>query len=172
MASPQQALGSGFGMRSTPREVIGGADLSGTFAIVTGGYSGLGMETTKGLAEAGADVLVPARRPDHAREMLAGLGDTAGTVTVDELDLGDLASVTDFAQRFVASGQPVHILINNAGIMACPETRIGPGWEAQFATNHLGLTFQWWLLLHSLARYRFLNLGLNIRAWLKGEGLF
>ena len=74
-------------MRSTPREVIGGADLSGTFAIVTGGYSGLGMETTKGLAEAGADVLVPARRPDHAREMLAGLGDTAGTVTVDELDL-------------------------------------------------------------------------------------
>ena len=70
-------------MRSTPSEVIAGADLSGKLAVVTGGYSGLGLETTKGLAEAGADVIVPARRPDHARGVLAGLGDTAGTTFCD-----------------------------------------------------------------------------------------
>ena len=136
--TPQQALGSGFGIRSTPAEVIAGVDLSGKLAVVTGGYSGLGLETTKGLAEAGADVIVPARRPDHARAVLAGLGSTAGTVTVDEMDLGDLASAGGFGQRVAGGDRSVDILINNAAIMACPETRIGDGWEAQFATNHLG----------------------------------
>lgn len=125
-------------MRSTPSDVIAGADLSGTLAVVTGGYSGLGLETTKGLAEAGADVVVPARRPDHAREVLAGLGATAGTVTVDEMDLGDIASASGFGQRMADAGRSVDVVINNAAIMACPETRVGPGWEAQFATNHLG----------------------------------
>jgi NAD(P)-dependent dehydrogenase (short-subunit alcohol dehydrogenase family) len=125
-------------MRSTPSEVIAGADLSGKLAVVTGGYSGLGLETTKALAEAGADVIIPARRPEHARDVLAGLGDTAGTVTVDEMDLGDLASAGGFGQRIADGDRSVDILINNAAIMACPETRIGDGWEAQFATNHLG----------------------------------
>ena len=137
-ADLQNPLNSGFGMRSTPSEVIAGADLSGKLAVVTGGYSGLGLETTKGLAEAGADVIVPARRPDHAREVFAGLGKIKGAVTVDEMDLGDLASAGGFGERMAAAGRPVDILINNAAIMACPETRIGDGWEAQFATNHLG----------------------------------
>jgi NAD(P)-dependent dehydrogenase (short-subunit alcohol dehydrogenase family) len=136
--TPQHVIDSGFGMRSTPSEVIAGADLSGKLAVVTGGYSGLGLETTKGLAEAGADVIVPARRPDHAREVLAGLGDTAGNVTVDEMDLGDLASATAFGQRIADADRSVDIVINNAAIMACPETRIGDGWEAQIATNHFG----------------------------------
>ena len=136
--TPQQALGSGFGMRSTPSEVIAGADLSGKLAVVTGGYSGLGLETPKGLAEAGADVIVPARRPDHARGVLAGLGDTAGTITVDEMNLGDVASAGGFGRRITDGDRSVDILINNAAIMACPETRVGDGWEAQFATNHLG----------------------------------
>lgn len=126
-------------MRSTPADVIGDADLSGKLAVVTGGYSGLGLETTRGLATAGADVIVPARRPDHAREVLAQLDDLAGTVTVDEMDLSDLASATAFGQRVVDADRPVDILINNAAVMACPETRIGSqGWESQFATNHLG----------------------------------
>lgn len=125
-------------MRSTPSEVIAGADLSGKLAVVTGGYSGLGLETTKGLAEAGADVIVPARRPDHAREVLAGLGETAGTVTVDEMDLGDLASAAALGERIANGDRSVDILINNAAIMACPETRVGDGWEAQLATNHFG----------------------------------
>ena len=134
MATPQHAIGSGFGYRSTAAEVLEGIDLSDRLAIVTGGYSGLGLETVRALAGAGARVVVPARRRAHAEEVLAGIDG----VEVDELDLGDLASVRAFAQRMLDSGRAVDILINNAAIMACPETRVGPGWEAQFATNHLG----------------------------------
>ncbi|MET8448128.1 SDR family NAD(P)-dependent oxidoreductase [Streptomyces sp. NPDC005209] len=130
----QHKIGSGFDARSTADDVLRGIDLTGRLAIVTGGYSGLGLETTRALVRAGARVVVPARRPDTAREALAGLGG----VEVDALDLGDLESVRGFAERFLASGRTVDFVINNAGIMACPETRVGPGWEAQFATNHLG----------------------------------
>ncbi|MFJ3659836.1 SDR family NAD(P)-dependent oxidoreductase [Streptomyces sp. NPDC090119] len=135
MSTPaQHKIGSGFGADSNADEVLRGIDLTGKLAIVTGGYSGLGLETTRALAKAGAHVVVPARRPDVAREALAGIGH----VEVDELDLGDLESVRGFAERFLASGRTVDFLIDNAGIMACPETRVGPGWETQFATNHLG----------------------------------
>jgi NAD(P)-dependent dehydrogenase (short-subunit alcohol dehydrogenase family) len=134
MATPQQPIGSGFGYRSTAAEVLDGIDLGGRLAIVTGGYSGLGLETVRALSGAGAAVVVPARRPAHAAEVLAGIE----RVEVDELDLGDLDSVRGFAQRMLDAGRSVDILINNAAIMACPETRVGPDWEAQFATNHLG----------------------------------
>ncbi|MFJ4002410.1 SDR family NAD(P)-dependent oxidoreductase [Streptomyces sp. NPDC090023] len=135
MSTPaQHKIGSGFGADSTADEVLRGIDLTGKLAIVTGGYSGLGLETTRALAKAGAQVVVPARRPDAAREALAGIEN----VEVDELDLGDLDSVRGFAERFLASGRTIDFLIDNAGIMACPETRVGPGWETQFATNHLG----------------------------------
>lgn len=134
----QSALNSGFGLRTTPREVLADRDLSGTFVVLTGGYSGLGLETTRALATAGADVVVPARRPDHAAEMLAALGDTKGTVTVEAMDLSDLDSVRACAQRLIEQGRSIDIAINNAAIMACPETRNDQGWEAQFATNHLG----------------------------------
>ncbi|MEU1403011.1 SDR family NAD(P)-dependent oxidoreductase [Streptomyces sp. NPDC005728] len=134
MTTAQHKIGSGFGAESTADDVLTGTDLTGKLAIVTGGYSGLGLETTRALTKAGARVVVPARRPDTAREALAGLD----RVEVDELDLGDLESVRAFAERFLASGRTVDLMIDNAGIMACPETRVGPGWEAQFATNHLG----------------------------------
>jgi NAD(P)-dependent dehydrogenase (short-subunit alcohol dehydrogenase family) len=134
MSTAQHKIGSGFGATSTADEVLDGIDLTGKLAIVTGGYSGLGLETTRALVKAGAHVVVPARRRASAQEALAGLDG----VEVDELDLGDLESVRGFAERFLASGRSVDIMINSAGIMACPETRVGPGWEAQFATNHLG----------------------------------
>ena len=130
----QHKIGSGFGAHSTADDVLAGIDLSGKLAIVTGGYSGLGLETTRALTKAGARVVVPARRPDTAWKALAGLDG----VELDELDLGDLESVRAFAERFLDSGRTVDLVIDNAGIMACPETRVGPGWEAQFATNHLG----------------------------------
>jgi NAD(P)-dependent dehydrogenase (short-subunit alcohol dehydrogenase family) len=133
MSTPQSPIGSGFGYRSTAAEVVEGIDLSGKTAIVTGGYSGLGLEGVKALAGAGANVIVPARRPEHAREMLAGVD--AG---VEELDLSDLESVRAFAERFLDSGRSLDIQINNAAVMACPEARVGNGWESQFATNHLG----------------------------------
>jgi NAD(P)-dependent dehydrogenase (short-subunit alcohol dehydrogenase family) len=134
MPTSQEPIGSGFGPRSTANDVLEGIDLSGRLAIVTGGYSGLGLETVRALSAAGAAVIVPARRPAHAAATLAGVE----RVEVDELDLADLASVRGFAQRVLDAGRSVDILINNAAIMAAPETRVGPGWEAQFATNHLG----------------------------------
>ncbi|MFF7546182.1 SDR family NAD(P)-dependent oxidoreductase [Streptomyces canus] len=134
MSTAQHKIGSGFGAHSTADDVLAGIDLSGKLAIVTGGYSGLGLETTRALTKAGARVVVPARRPDTAWKALAGLDG----VELDELDLGDLESVRAFAERFLDSGRTVDLVIDNAGIMACPETRVGPGWEAQFATNHLG----------------------------------
>ncbi|HET8879700.1 MAG TPA: SDR family NAD(P)-dependent oxidoreductase [Arthrobacter sp.] len=137
----QHTIGSGFGPRSTAAEVVAGVDLHGKTAVVTGGYSGLGLETVRALVSAGARVMVPARRPDHARTVLdeAGLNE----VRVAGLDLADLGSVRDFAAGFLASdfldgASGLDILINNAAIMASPEQRVGPGWEAQFATNHLG----------------------------------
>jgi NAD(P)-dependent dehydrogenase (short-subunit alcohol dehydrogenase family) len=134
--TPQHALPSGFSGRSTASDVLAGIDLSGKTAIVTGGYSGLGIETVAALSDAGAHVVVPARRPDVARQALDARGLTA--VEVDALDLADLGSVRDCAEGFVASGRSLDILINNAAIMASPEARVGDGWESQFAINHLG----------------------------------
>jgi NAD(P)-dependent dehydrogenase (short-subunit alcohol dehydrogenase family) len=123
-----------FGAHSTTGDVLAEIDLTGKTAIVTGGYSGLGLATTLALTRAGAQVVVPARRPDAARRALTG----AAGVEIDQLDLADLASVQAFAERFLRSHCGLDILIASAGIMACPETRVGPGWEAQFAINHLG----------------------------------
>ncbi|WHT16779.1 SDR family NAD(P)-dependent oxidoreductase [Crossiella sp. CA-258035] len=132
MTTPQQPLNSGFGAHSTATEVLAGIDLTGKLAIVTGGYSGLGLETTRVLAAAGAHVVVPARRPILATE---ALGDEA---EVAALDLADLDSVRTFADNFLATGRGIDIMVNSAGVMASPETRVGPGWELQFAANHLG----------------------------------
>ncbi|MBD3143164.1 oxidoreductase [Microbispora bryophytorum] len=143
----------GFGATSTADDVLAGIDLSGRTVVVTGGYSGLGLAVTRALARTGALVVVPARRPDAARRALA---DVKG-VEVDKLDLADLDSVRMFAERFRRGHNTLDILIANAGIMACPETRVGPGWEAQFATNHLGhyaLTNLLWPALTAAGRAR------------------
>jgi NAD(P)-dependent dehydrogenase (short-subunit alcohol dehydrogenase family) len=134
MTTSQQPIGSGFGKDSTVAEVLTGIDLRDKLTIVTGGYSGIGLPTVRALSAAGATVIVPARRPEHARQELVGIAN----VEVDELDLADLDSVRGFAARFLASERSLDILINNAAVMANPETRVGPGWESQFATNHLG----------------------------------
>ncbi|HEX7662971.1 MAG TPA: oxidoreductase, partial [Polyangiaceae bacterium] len=153
MTTKQAPIGSGFGERSTAEEVLRGIDLKGKTAIVTGGYSGIGTVTTKALVEHGARVIVPARRKEAAEKELAG----TPNVEVEELDLGDLESVKRFADRMLEKDRAIDLLILNAGIMACPETRIGPKkWEAQFATNHLGhyalANRLWPLLVKSGAR--------------------
>jgi NAD(P)-dependent dehydrogenase (short-subunit alcohol dehydrogenase family) len=134
MNDKQHPINSGFDSRSTATEVLADVDLTGKTAVVTGGYSGIGLETTRALAGAGATVIVPARRPEPAAENLAGI---AGA-EIDELDLADLGSVERFADRRLAAGHRIDMLINSAGIMACPETRTERGWELQFAVNHLG----------------------------------
>ncbi len=134
MQDSQTPLNSGFGFHSTARGVLAGIDLAGKLAIVTGGHSGLGLETTTALTGAGAQVLVLARNPAAAREALAGVS----RVEIGQLDLADQASVRACAERFAASGRKADIVICNAAVMANPETRVGQGWESQFGTNHLG----------------------------------
>lgn len=134
-AGTQAPIGSGFGHGSTALDVVDGLDLSGRNAIVTGGYSGIGLETVRALASKGARVIVPARRPDTARNALSSI---SGQVEIASMDLADLNSVKTFTDDILSRNMPVHMLINNAGIMACPEARVGPGWESQFGINHLG----------------------------------
>ncbi|WP_034791994.1 oxidoreductase [Hyphomonas beringensis] len=130
----QKPIGSGFHAKSTASEVLENIDLSGKNAIVTGGYSGIGLETVRALAAAGARVTVPARRMDAAQEALA---DIAGDIEIAAMDLEDISSVDKFTADYEETGRALDILINNAGIMACPEARVGPGWERQFGVNHL-----------------------------------
>ncbi|SFA80473.1 NAD(P)-dependent dehydrogenase, short-chain alcohol dehydrogenase family [Amycolatopsis marina] len=130
----QRKIGTGFGAHSTTDDVLAGIDLTGVTALVTGGYSGLGLETTRALVHAGAHVVVPARQPAVAE---VALRDIPGT-EIHPLDLADLTSVRTFADGFLATGRTLTVMINGAGVMACPETRVGPGWEAHFAINHLG----------------------------------
>jgi len=143
MFTKQAAIHSGYGATTTAREVLGDTRLDGKVAIVTGGYVGVGLETTRVLAAAGATVIVPARTPEKARAALAGID----RVELEAIELSDPASVDAFAARFSASGRPLHLLVNNAGIMAVPFARSPPGFELQLATNHLGhfqLTARLW----------------------------
>jgi NAD(P)-dependent dehydrogenase (short-subunit alcohol dehydrogenase family) len=143
MTTKQAALHTGYGPTTTAREVIGDKRLDGKVAIVTGGYVGIGLETTHVLAAAGATVIVPARSPEKARAALSVMG----RVELETIELSDPASVDRFAARFLVSGRPLHLLINNAGIMAVPFAKSALGFELQFATNHLGhfqLTARLW----------------------------
>ncbi|MEM1187375.1 MAG: oxidoreductase [Pseudomonadota bacterium] len=147
MPSPQQPVASPFAARSTAMEVVEPVDLSGKNVVVTGGYSGIGTETVRALASRGARVLVGARRPDAARETLAGL---PGAIEVLSLDLLSPESIDAFAARVAEHIDHLDILVNNAAVMACPLNRDARGYEFQFATNHLGhfqLTARLWPLL-------------------------
>src|ERR1700733_644498 len=127
-----------FGFDSTAAEVIDGVDLSGRHAIVTGASSGIGVETARALASAGADVTLAVRDTDAGERTAGVIREATGnsSVHVKPLDLADPASVTAFAQTWT---DPLQILVNNAGVMALPGLELTPaGWEAQFATNHLG----------------------------------
>lgn len=135
IADHQKPVDSPFGRHSEPREVLAGIDLKGKVAIVTGGYSGIGLETVRALAAAGASVTVPARDTEKANAALAGM---PGDIRIALMDLADIASVKRFALGFASDNTALDLLINNAGVMACPEMRVGPGWELQFGTNHMG----------------------------------
>lgn len=152
----QAPLGSGFNATSTAAEVIEGISLAGKVAIVTGGYTGIGLETTKTLAAAGATVIVPARSLDKARQNLANVAN----VELAELDLMNPDSIDAFAASFLASGRPLHLLIHNAGIMFVPLRRDGRGLESQLATNYVApfqLTARLWEALKKANGARVIN---------------
>jgi NAD(P)-dependent dehydrogenase (short-subunit alcohol dehydrogenase family) len=143
MSTAQTPINSGYGFSSTAKEVIGDISLKGKTAIVTGGYSGIGLETAKVLAEAGANVIVPVRSVDKAKKALEGIPN----IELETLDLMEPKSIDSFVKKFIVSNRPLHILVNSAGIMASPLMRDERGYEAQFATNHLGhfqLTAKLW----------------------------
>jgi NAD(P)-dependent dehydrogenase (short-subunit alcohol dehydrogenase family) len=129
-----------YGPTTTAAEIVDKADLHGRRAIVTGASSGIGVETARALASAGAEVTLAVRNVEAgakvADEIGAGLPPGSAAVQVARLDLADPASVARVVREW---NQPLHILVNNAGVMALPQlTRTAPGYEMQFATNHLG----------------------------------
>ena len=135
ISEQQKPINSGFGAKSEPSEILAGIDLTGKVAVVTGGYSGIGLETTRALSSCGARVLVPARRVDVARELLRDVVDENDVIAID---LANISSVRDCVASITPIVNSIDFLINNAGVMACPETRVGNDWELQFAANHLG----------------------------------
>jgi NAD(P)-dependent dehydrogenase (short-subunit alcohol dehydrogenase family) len=130
-------IGTPFGAGSTAAEVVAGIDLTGRRAIVTGGASGIGVETARALADAGAEVTLAVRNLEAGDRTAEDIVATTGNkpVLVAPLDLADRASVAEFLAGWEG---PLHVLVNNAGVMAAPETRTSEGWELQFATNHFG----------------------------------
>jgi NAD(P)-dependent dehydrogenase (short-subunit alcohol dehydrogenase family) len=135
---------------STADEVIAGVDLRGLRAVVTGGSSGIGAETARVLATAGADVTLAVRDTSAGLRVADGIAAAAGTPpAVAAVDLADPGSVTRFVRDW---GGPLHLLVNNAGLVTAGLERTRPGWERQFATNHLGHFSLAWGLHDALAQ--------------------
>jgi len=152
----QKPINSGFNAKSTSEEVIKGFDLTGKIAIVTGGNTGIGLETVKILASAGATVIVPARDIEKAKKNLQGIKN----VELEAMDLTNTDSIYAFAEKFLASNRPLHLLINNAGIMWVPLRRNNRGIESQLATNYLAqfqLTAKLWAALKKAKGARVIN---------------
>jgi NAD(P)-dependent dehydrogenase (short-subunit alcohol dehydrogenase family) len=157
METRQKPIHSGFDSQSTPEQVMSGIQLDGKIVIVTGGHSGIGLETTKALAKAGAIVIVGAHSLAKGKAALAGIEN----VKLFELDLANPISVDNFAAECLHTHSLCDILINNAGIMATPLMRDGRGYELQFSTNHLGhfqLTMRLWGALRASGRARVISL--------------
>ena len=133
-----ERITSPFGYRSTAREVAAGHDLTGQRAIVTGAATGIGIETARALAERGAEVTIAVRKPDLGAAAAADINGTAGAgrASVGHIDLSNLASVRTFAETW--GGKPLNILINNAAVMACPQSYTDDDLEMQIGTNHFG----------------------------------
>lgn len=153
----QKPVNSGFNSKSTTEEVIKGINLSGKTAIVTGGNTGIGLETVKTLSKAGATVIVPARDIEKAKRNLAGIPN----VELEKLDLAIPDSIDVFAEKFLVSERPLHLLINNAGIMWVPLRRDYRGFESQLAINYLAhfqLTSRLWKALKNANGARVVNI--------------
>ncbi len=149
-----QTAREGFGPDTTTDEVLEGIDLTGRQALVTGGSTGLGAETARALASKGAAVVLTARDLAKGNEVAEGIRKSTGNdaVEVEELELGSLASIRAFAERFLARHDTLHILINNAGVMGCPRDETSDGFEMQFGTNHLGHFLMTCLIAPALVR--------------------
>jgi len=135
---------SGFGRRSTAEEVTEGVDLSGRHAIVTGASAGIGLETARVLALRGASVTLACRDPEKGENARTRIVEGSGgrissdALFLEHLDLARLESVRAFARAFLATGRPIHLLVNNAGVMLPDRRETHDGFEAHLGVNHLG----------------------------------
>ena len=164
ISGAQKPINSGFSNKSEPKDILKNIDLHNKVAIVTGGYSGIGLETTKALVAVGANVIIPAKRPEIANQNLNGV---VSETNIIKMDLGNLNSVKNFTNSFKENFNTLSLLINNAGIMACPETRVGDNWESQFAINHIGhflLTRELMSILADTQGSRFVSLSSSAHA--------
>jgi NAD(P)-dependent dehydrogenase (short-subunit alcohol dehydrogenase family) len=145
---------SRFGAATTADEALEGIDLHGKLVLVTGGSSGLGQESARALAARGAHVVLTARDAAKGRAAVESIRASTGNpaVELEELELGSLASVRAFAERFLARHGRLDVLLNNAGVMACPLGHTSDGFELQFGTNHLGHFLLTCLLAPALRR--------------------
>ena len=129
-----------FGKETTTDDVLEGIDLTGKLVLVTGASGGIGAETARALAAAGASVTLAARNVSKAEGVAVEIRTSTGNPAVDvlELVLDRPDGVREAAKVYLAGHDKLHLLINNAGVMACPLERTAAGWEMQFATNHMG----------------------------------
>jgi len=143
-----------FGVRSTAAEVLEGLDLTGKVAVVTGASGGLGEETARALVAHGAHVVLAARDPAKAKAAMERIRASTGRdeLEIETLELASLASVRACARRVLDRHAALHLLINNAGVMACPLQRTAEGFELQLASNHIGHFLLTGLLLPALRR--------------------
>ncbi|MEO1249261.1 MAG: SDR family NAD(P)-dependent oxidoreductase [Pseudomonadota bacterium] len=140
-----------FNKDSTTDEVLEGIDLNGKTVVITGGTSGLGAESARSMAAKGANVLITGRTLEKAQRVADGIAaDTGGNVSAEEVELGEFGSIRAFAERVVAKHPHIDILINNAGVMACPYAETKDGFELQFGSNHLGHFLMTKLLMPAL----------------------
>lgn len=143
---------SAFGFETTTDDVLDGIDLSGKLVLITGGSSGLGAEAARAFATAGADVIITVRDSDKAAAVVTRIKQQTGVeIEMEQLELGSMASIRAFAERINARGAKIDILLNNAGVMACPWSTTEEGFELQFGANHLGHFLMTNLIAPSLA---------------------
>jgi NAD(P)-dependent dehydrogenase (short-subunit alcohol dehydrogenase family) len=137
MTTPNSLITTRFDATSTAEDVVAGLDLSSVRAIVTGASSGIGLETARALASAGAEVILAVRNTDAGAKAAEDIVKSTGNeyMRVAALDLANQASVATFVQSWKG---PLHLLINNAGVIPSTLSRTAEGWELQFATNYLG----------------------------------
>ncbi len=148
---------SNFGAETTTDEVLEGISLSDKLVVITGGASGLGAETARAMAAKGAQIVIPVRDLSKGEAAAQEIRSATGNdnIEVMEMDLGSMESVRAFADAFLAKYDRINLLINNAGVMACPKAETADGLEMQFGTNHIG---------------HFLMTNLMMPAVLKGKG--
>ena len=143
-----------FGPDTTTNDVLEGLDLRSKVILVTGGSSGLGQETARALAAKGAHVILTARDVPKGEAVAAGIRSATGNpnVELEAVELGSLESIRAFARRVLARHDRLDVLVNNAGVMACPPAKTADGFELQFGTNHVGHFLLTCLLVPALRR--------------------